>query len=1112
MKHGAAKLTVFVFLTLLAVLAFPTVALAVTTPAPDTWTNMQPSNSPLPRWSEGTMVYDPTGQRTILFGGYGATDSTGSTFSPLNDTWAYDVKNNSWANLGPADPPTARYAGAVACDSEDGTVILFGGWDFTGQSLGDTWAYDPSTNAWTDLSPVQAPPPRYRASMVYDSTTGEMLLFGGVGSAGVLNDLWAYSLANNTWTELCPTSSPPARMGQGMVYDSVADRVLLFGGVNGNGNYPANLLGDTWSYDRSGNTWNKLNPRTSPSPRTTQMAYDASRDRVVLFGGLAGYDQTNPFVNDTWSYDPVADDWTQLAPASAPAPRGLSAMVYDVSSDEMTVFAGGGNNEAAYADTWAYVAEPSTATGTNSISGMVKDSNGAALAGRSVTLSIPNDRRVAMTTTAADGTYSFTGLDPRIYLVQVGGESVSGGSVYQQRGKQVDLTEGNAVLDFAMNVGYTMSGQVFDTYGNPFPGCPVITPSADPGYAGVLMSDTCPDGTSFIFSGGHYSGLFPGHYKLCTWSENADKVWYPNDPESSDPNGTNAQAIDLTTQSVAGLNFVVAVHDYNKIMMGPVLVAQPDSSTSIAVRLPFLGDDNHTASATVSCTEANVTNAVMSRSQLSSHAGAFASELTNLTVGQTYDIVVTVSDSTDEVVRPPENGPTAGVSVTLAPNTDAANPSASAAGCTVTFSQVNAPGYTAVEPGAQTPPPQFTAGGVCYEVTTTSTYSGLITISFPYNTIQYPDPSLARVFHLENGEWNDVTTKVENGLVYAQVTSLSPFVVTEIGAPEQVSAGGPYTVHEGSSVSLSATASDPQGETLSCAWDLNGDGTFETPGQTVAFSAGDGPASIPVSVMVTNTDGLATVAQTSVTVENVPPTVGTLSLPPGPKLIGSTIAASAPFGDPGVVDTHTALWSWGDGSTSSGIISESQGSGCVAGSHAYGKPGLYTVSLTVTDKDGGQGTASYQYLVFYDPKAGFLASGGWINSPVGAVIGSTAAGKAEFSFACAYVGKSAAPSGLAVFTFPGAKLVMTSLNYEWLVVTGPVAYCQGTCIVNGKSGYRFLVAVQGGYRNATDRNDRIRIRIWNIASGKAIYDTQPGALLDATPTLPLGGGAIVIHK
>ncbi len=81
-------------------------------------------------------------------------------------------------------------------------------------------------------------------------------------------------------------------------------------------------------------------------------------------------------------------------------------------------------------------------------------------------------------------------------------------------------------------------------------------------------------------------------------------------------------------------------------------------------------------------------------------------------------------------------------------------------------------------------------------------------------------------------------------------------------------AGGPYTVVEGESVTLSATGSDPEGNALSYAWDLDNDGVYETTGQSVTFSAASllAPASLDVQVQVTDEGGRAAVDSATINV------------------------------------------------------------------------------------------------------------------------------------------------------------------------------------------------------------------------------------------------------
>ena len=52
----------------------------------------------------------------------------------------------------------------------------------------------------------------------------------------------------------------------------------------------------------------------------------------------------------------------------------------------------------------------------------------------------------------------------------------------------------------------------------------------------------------------------------------------------------------------------------------------------------------------------------------------------------------------------------------------------------------------------------------------------------------------------------------------------------DLNAAPSVDAGGPYAVVEGRTVTVTATGTDPDDDTLTYAWDLDGNGTFETPG------------------------------------------------------------------------------------------------------------------------------------------------------------------------------------------------------------------------------------------------------------------------------------------
>jgi hypothetical protein len=86
--------------------------------------------------------------------------------------------------------------------------------------------------------------------------------------------------------------------------------------------------------------------------------------------------------------------------------------------------------------------------------------------------------------------------------------------------------------------------------------------------------------------------------------------------------------------------------------------------------------------------------------------------------------------------------------------------------------------------------------------------------------------------------------------------------------PPTVNAGGAYSVNEGSSVEVTASGNDPEGGSLAYAWDLDNNGTFETPGQSVIFSVADLEAlsSHTITVQATDNGGLSATDQAVVNV------------------------------------------------------------------------------------------------------------------------------------------------------------------------------------------------------------------------------------------------------
>ena len=319
------------------------------------------------------------------------------------------------------------------------------------------------------------------------------------------------------------------------------------------------------------------------------------------------------------------------------------------------------------------------------------------------------------------------------------------------------------------------------------------------------------------------------------------------------------------------------------------------------------------------------------------------------------------------------------------------------------------------------------------------------------------------------------------------------------------------TVPEGTPAVTAATVTDPGTRDTHDAVVTHGDGTTASVDHvidgTVPVShayADDG--TYTVQVEATDDDGGVGSASRDVTVTNVAPTIESLTVPIEPVPVGTPITASATFSDPGSGDEHTQQWSWGDGTTSD----TSYGQGTVQTTHAYTQPGLYTVELVVADDDAGTARRTVQYVVVYDPSGGFATGGGTIESPAGAYQPDpTIAGPASFSFVSKYAKGATVPTGTTAFRFRAADFHFASTDYQWLVVSGTKATYKGTGAVNGVSGFGFLLSAVDGDSGTATGVDRLRLKVWDLATDAIVYDNNLGGTDDAMPSTAVKGQVTV---
>ncbi|HLF26956.1 MAG TPA: PKD domain-containing protein [Anaerolineae bacterium] len=194
--------------------------------------------------------------------------------------------------------------------------------------------------------------------------------------------------------------------------------------------------------------------------------------------------------------------------------------------------------------------------------------------------------------------------------------------------------------------------------------------------------------------------------------------------------------------------------------------------------------------------------------------------------------------------------------------------------------------------------------------------------------------------YADNGAYTVTLTVADDG----GETGSDTLVVTVDNASPSVNAGPDQSALEGEPVNFNATFTDLGArDTHTLAWDF-GDGATAT--DTLApthFYADDG--AYTATLTVTDKDGGSGSDALVVAVEGVAPAVQAGPDQSGDE--GAALSFAGAFTDPGALDTHTLAWDFGDGETASGTLTPA---------HTYADNGVYTVTLTVTDNDGGSGS------------------------------------------------------------------------------------------------------------------------------------------------------------
>ena len=249
----------------------------------------------------------------------------------------WEVNTSDWSMVNrstPVNGPLQRQYPAMAFDTKNGKLILFGGRE-SSMYKQDTWEW-----SGTDAHVHAAHHRRHQARGPLPGGDGlrqqalPHLLYGGTGQA-TYDDLWQWDPATRVWSQITVTGTRPGAMyGHWLFYDAARDKLLLF---NSSG-YAV------WEYDPALNNWknrtqSRRSRRSSTAAATSRWRSTAAAGKLVMVGGYNG----TVYSADVVEWDTTLGTWELRTPASTvnlPVGRYYHAVTYDAARKVLLMFGG----------------------------------------------------------------------------------------------------------------------------------------------------------------------------------------------------------------------------------------------------------------------------------------------------------------------------------------------------------------------------------------------------------------------------------------------------------------------------------------------------------------------------------------------------------------------------------------------------------------------------------------------------------------------------------------------------------------------------------------------------------------------------------------------------
>lgn len=293
-----------------------------------TWEKITSSGAPSAR-ANHVAVYNEDSKEMVVFGEHDSLDSF---------VYVLDLVMNSWS-IPVTTGPSLRTGHAAIVDTSQKRMIIFGG--KSGSTyLNDVWEWNLSQKEWSALSSTgTAPAARINHTAIYDSLRDRMIIFGGNSGSGTnfYNDVSILDLTKSPaeWSALSTGGNVPVgRIGHSAIYDTANDTMVVYGGLTG-----SSVVNEVYSLDLATNLWTKVTT-TGDVPAGSMKhttVYDSDTQKMILFGGTDLFS----YMDKAYTFDLSSNEFEEIYPGgSQPDQRARHSAIYDKTNKRMIIFAG----------------------------------------------------------------------------------------------------------------------------------------------------------------------------------------------------------------------------------------------------------------------------------------------------------------------------------------------------------------------------------------------------------------------------------------------------------------------------------------------------------------------------------------------------------------------------------------------------------------------------------------------------------------------------------------------------------------------------------------------------------------------------------------------------